>query len=311
MSAAYLNAQKLKGLGKVLVAARHNLREIQAERGADASIDASKSRLNVILAGPHEALKVAALGDEDVTGKLRRDAVRAIELLIGLPRSAAIDPVKFFSESLAWVRVFFSAPVLSAVIHMDEAELHCHVLILPLVDGRMIGSALVGNRARLRQMQGDFYLTVSSRFGLSRPVAAKRTNKATRDRLAGMVLSAILSAPESLRRPLVQRALIDAIARCPDSLAVALGLTIPVSKVGRKKSFVQIMTSPVSAEPKTKPIGIGVSRKQIGEGSVPTENSETYLCVGFRGLPSQPVGLAGGTRTPPSTCVLPSSAPWC
>ncbi len=128
MSAAYLNVKKLKGLGKVLVAARHNLREIQAERGADASIDASKSRLNVILAGPYEALKVAALGDEAVTGKLRRDAVRAIELLIGLPSSNAIDPVRFFTESLAWVREFFLAPVLSAVIHMDEAELHCHVL---------------------------------------------------------------------------------------------------------------------------------------------------------------------------------------
>ena len=281
MAAAYLAAKKLKGAGVVLAAARHNLREIQAERGADGRIDSAKSCLNVVMAGPREAAAVAALAGESVTGKLRCDAVRAVELVISLPPSQAIDHKEFFAESLAWARTFFGVPVLSAVVHFDESEPHIHILLLPLVDGRMVGSAMVGNRPQLRQMQSDFCQVVSSRHGLSHPMAAKRTNKSIRDRAAGMALAAILAAPDCLGRPDVRLAIADAVARNPDALVAALGLTMPTSQAKRKRSFVEIMTAPVKPEAKKNPIGFDQSRKHIGFAEVTNEKGKAYPCVGF------------------------------
>src|SRR5207245_6185490 len=59
------------------------------------------------------------------------------------------------SDSLAWIEVYFAVPVLSAVVHVDEAAPHMHVLLLPLLNGRMQGSDLVGSRSRLRAMQSE------------------------------------------------------------------------------------------------------------------------------------------------------------
>lgn len=285
MSAAYLNAKKLKGAGKVLIAARHNLRELQDELGADGYISAAKSHLNVVLAGPHDAVAIAALADDALPSKTRRDAVRAVELVISLPPVQSINHAAFFNDSLAWIRAFFGVPVLSAVVHLDESEPHCHVLLLPVVDGRMVGSDLVGNRARLRMMQTDFHAAVSSRYGLTRPMAAKRTSKAVRDKVAGMVLDVILKAPECLGRPNVRIALAEAIASNPDALAAALGVSMPTSKMKRERSFVEIMTAPAKPESKAKPIGFHPAAKPIGFANMPHENSKPYLCVGFDNSP--------------------------
>jgi len=271
----------LKGAGKVLTAARHNLREIQDELGADGYIDPAKSRLNVILAGPHKAAAVATLADDALPSKLRRDAVRAVELVISLPSAQSIDQSAFFKDSLAWIRTFFGVPVLSAVVHLDETEPHCHVLLLPVVDGHMVGSDLVGNRARLRQMQSDFHAVVSSHYGLTRPMAAKRTSKAIRDKVAGVVLDAILAAPECLGRPNVRLALTEAIASSPDALAAALGVSMPSGKTKRERSFVEIMTAPVKPEPKAKPIGFHLPAKPIGFANDGRGKRKPYHCVGF------------------------------
>jgi len=300
MSAAYLNAKKLKGSGKVLTAARHNLRELQGELGAESYIDHAKSRLNMVMAGPSEAVEVAALADESVTGKLRHDAVRAVEIVISLPPAQPLDYAAFFADSLTWARAFFGVPVLSAIVHFDEAEPHCHVLLLPIVEGRMIGSDLVGNRARLREMQSDFHLAVASRYGLTRPLAVKRASKARRDKAASLVLDAILAAPESLGRPNVRLALADAIASSPDALVAALGLNMPTATAKRKRSFVEIMTAPAKAEPKRKPIGFAPPLKPIGFENEEPRNIEPYPCVGFT---SQPAPAT------PSTVRIPDRLP--
>lgn len=46
-----LRIKKLKGGGIIATAARHNLRETQAVRGADSHIDPRKTSLNVVLRG--------------------------------------------------------------------------------------------------------------------------------------------------------------------------------------------------------------------------------------------------------------------
>jgi hypothetical protein len=216
MTAAYLALGKLTGPGKVQVAARHNLREIQAELGADSHIDAARSHLNLVLAGPDQAAGVGALAErlmgEAGVPKLRKDAVRAIELVISLPPDTGIDTTEFFRCALEWVRHFFGVPVLSAVVHYDEQAPHAHVIVLPLMNGRMVGSDLMGGPSRLRTIQADFHSRVSSRYGLSRPSQPKRLSAALREAATQTAIDRLLADPECLRKPAVRTALTRMVA---------------------------------------------------------------------------------------------------
>lgn len=277
----YLRLKKLVGRDIVRVAAKHNLRELQSELGAGSHIDHTRIGLNQILVGADNAAGVAAdaerLMQEAGVGNLRRDAVRGVEIIVSLPASSAIDRETFFSDSLAWVRGFFSVPVLSAVVHLDEAAPHCHVLLLPLVNGRMAGSDLVGNKTRLQAMQTGFFEEVGRRYGLTRPKAQRRLNQATRDKAASMIVTAIQGSPELLDKRDVESALLEVLRRDPAPLLMALKLTMPLSEKP-VKTFAGIMTKPCSPE---KPIGFRGNAKPIGFALATPVNHQTLSCVGF------------------------------
>jgi hypothetical protein len=165
--------KRVKGKDAVEVAARHNLREIAAEYGA--KIDPTRVTDNHVLWGPSRAADVAKdanslLGQAGIH-VMRKDAVRALEVIISLPESTDVAfQDKVFHDSLTWARRHFAAPVLSAVIHRDERAPHCHILILPLVEGRMIGSALYGYKSKLRAMMDDFAEQVGRPNGLAEKI---------------------------------------------------------------------------------------------------------------------------------------------
>ena len=73
------------------VAARHNLREIQAEIGAEGNIDARRISNNIIMEGPLTATEVESraklLISSAAVGRLRKDYVQAIEVIFQAPPS--------------------------------------------------------------------------------------------------------------------------------------------------------------------------------------------------------------------------------
>jgi hypothetical protein len=157
-------------------AARHNLREIQAELGAIGRIDPRQSDKNRILAGPDDADEVASLAKNiaDDAGvdlsKQRRDFCQAIELVFSLPEKSCIEPLAFFDDCLRWTKRAYKLPVLSAVIHLDESKPHCHVLMLPLENGRYLGGAPVAKKAT-RDKTELFFNQVAGPAGLKRQSA--------------------------------------------------------------------------------------------------------------------------------------------
>jgi hypothetical protein len=64
----------------------------------------------------------------------------------------------------------FGVPVLSCVAHMDEGAPHAHALLLPLIDGHMVGSDLHGGKAKLAAMQASFHEAVGAPHGLPKYV---------------------------------------------------------------------------------------------------------------------------------------------
>lgn len=288
MHAQFLRIKKLSGKAIIEVAARHNHREILAELGAspDGHIDPARVDLNCVLRGHSTAAAVAleaqSLMDAAGVKSLRKDAVRGIEVIFSLPPESSIDHDQFFNDSVQWAGEYFAAPVISAIVHNDESAPHCHVLLLPLVDGRMIGSELVGGRAKLQALQADFQAQVGQRYGLARQTAQKRISAATRKRAMDLAFD-VLEANSGLSAAVLE-ALLAPHASDPAPLLLALGMTMPTSPT--KGSFVAMMTKPCKPE---KPIGFG-KKKPIGfDGSAAPENEQTLPCVGFAKItPSYP-----------------------
>ena len=288
MNALFLKTKKLTERNHILVAARHNLREIQAEIGvdADSGIDPSKICENIVLIGHKTAKAVAHEAntkmDDAGVGKLRKDAVRALEVLVSLPEDTTVDTVQFFTVSTSWAAEYFKAPILSAVIHNDESTPHCHILILPLINGHMVGSDLNGNQQKLSAMHTDFYNQVGQRYGLSRPRLRKKYSYRLRSQMLEMA-SNLLQTNSGLSDRVVQ-VLIEPHQSNPEPLMNVLGLEIPKS-VGVNE-FVKIMTKPCKPE---KPAEV-TRKKPIGFGDVGnTSNCETLCSVGFENHDTAPL----------------------
>lgn len=286
--AQMLRIKKLKGSGIIGIAARHNLREIQAEIGADSHINTSRTPLNVILRGAGTAADVAAeaLGLMEQAGvlPLRKGAVTGLEILFSLPPDSGIDELKYFSACANWSAKFYEILILSAVIHNDEAAPHCHVLLLPLFDGRMIGSDLMGSRARLQAMQADFHAKVGQVYGLARQAPAKRHSATVRADAARSIVKALQRSPKALSDPAICDALRDALAiSLPANLMEMLKLDMPEVKTRKPKTFSGIMIQNKPERKNKNPIGNFADINPIGNTSEIRAKKTHSLCsVGKR-----------------------------
>lgn len=213
----------------IVMAARHNMRASQNERGARAHINPARSHLNRHLRGPSSPEAVAALAlsimaDAGVAvDKLRKDYTQAIELLFGLPADTLIDTGRYFESCVEWVeRRFGAGRILCADVHHDEPAPHCHVLVLPLAEGRMVGASIVA-RAELVKMRDEFFLAVGRPFGLQK---AARIDGAGRAALAAAVLDRLNASGDPAMRSAAWQEVRRAIERDPAPFAVALGVEV-------------------------------------------------------------------------------------
>ncbi len=226
-------------------AAAHNLRSDQNERGARAHINPARSDRNQILRGPDMPAKVAALAQSlmaeagiDAT-KLRKDFTQAIELLVSLPPESGVNEAGFFAAAVEWAEERFGMNnILSAVLHRDESAPHCHIIVLPLLNGKMAGSALV-TREATSTMTRDFFQQVAKPFGLRQP---ERSNPAHRTDLARAVLDRLNVTSDPCQKSAIWATLRAAIESNPQPFAEVLGVTVTERKKPMR-SFTQIMTS--------------------------------------------------------------------
>ena len=226
-------------------AAAHNLRADQNERGARAHIDPRRTAQNRILHGPDAPAKVVALAHGalatagiDVT-KLRKDYVQAVELLASLPPASGVAEDEFFAAAVVWAGERYGVEnLLSAVVHRDEGAPYLHILVLPLVDGRMCGKELKSAQA-LQQTSKDFFEKVARRFGLRQP---ERVNPAQRAALARAVLARLEGTLDPCVKSTAWPAIRAAIEREPQGFAEALGVTLE-AKPKRLRTMTEIFTS--------------------------------------------------------------------
>lgn len=291
--AAFLRLKKLKGGGVISRAARHNRRVIQAEMGATGSIDPSRSHLNETIAGPPAADDVANIARDRMRAagviKPRSNAVLGLEIVFSLPTTYTLDDRAFFTDCLRWAANQFGGGenILSADIHRDEAAPHCHILIMPMIDGRMVGSDMVGGRAKLRDTLQNFHEEVAQRYGLSK--APPRLLGATKTAAASAVLDSLRQAADGALRSLLWAQFRDGIERDPGPYLLALGIDVD-RPAKRLRTVEQIFTSK----------GKGKNREDNPIGFAPRLERPSLCSVGFAAPPAAAPSPAK-TRRPSRT----------
>lgn len=276
---SYLAMKKLTGSAHLTVASRHNLRELGTSHGPH--IDLRLSDSNMVLRGPDTADAVATMAkslmDEAGVLTLRRDAVRALEIIFTLPASSGIDARGFFEHAVGWADRYFGVPTLSAVVHLDEGAPHCHVLLLPLLGGSMVGSRLMGGPSKLRAMQEAFHDQVGRQYGLVRKAPERRLSAAYRRHAADTVVDTLQADLTRLSEPEVMAALRALVGTNPERMLQVLGLDVQMPKAKPKgrpaTSFVAQMTKVMKPD---KPKHIGFA------SAADPEQTEAYPCVGFQ-----------------------------
>jgi hypothetical protein len=283
--AALMRIEKLKGGNIITVAARHNRRELFEE----GSIDPTRSHLNETIQGPPTADDVGKLARElmsaaGVPDKRRKDAVAGLEIMFSLAPNHQLDDRAYFASCTSWAADKFggSSNILSVDIHRDEGAPHCHVLVLPLVHGRMNGSDMMGGPAQLEETLNQFYAFAESTYGLSRP--PKRLQGASKRNAAALVLSELKRTHDAVLESRVWATVRDTLEREPGPWLVALGIELPTPKEKPLRTFTQIMTSK-GAGPSREQSLKGFQNDQSLKGFSTTQKDQTLPCEGLRQNP--------------------------
>lgn len=235
----------IKGKQGVLVALKHNKRELQSERGTSANIDDTRTPLNYALTGLDTPEKIATHAKVQMVKAgidcPRKNAVMAVEIVFSLPIDRHSQNTRpFFEDCLTWTMKTFEGELISFDVHLDESAPHAHAIILPLIDNKLQGRKLMGDRGNLMRLINLFHREVACNYGLSRSERT-RLNAMDKHKLERLVLARLKSDPvmQSIAWPCFR----DAIKHDPFPYAQMLSIQMPELKPSKTKSFVQIMTS--------------------------------------------------------------------
>jgi hypothetical protein len=118
-----------------------------------------------------------------------------------------------------------------------------HLLLLPLLNGHMVGSQLHGYKQDLRAMHESFHMKVGQRHGLARQPLQKRYSAAAKREAANSIIDALKANSKLLNKQDVIHAMCSALAYNPEPVMAAIGLDMPAPKKPRG-TFVGVMTKP-------------------------------------------------------------------
>ena len=190
------------------------------------NIDKSKSHLNYALIGDDTPANIATHAKIQMLkagiDKPRKNGVMAVEVIFSLPINRhQQDTRPFFNDCYEWTKKAFAGELLSFDVHLDESAPHAHAIILPLVNGKMQGSDMVGGTGDLLRLINLFHLEVGNRYGLSKNSKARLTGK-SKTSIERLVLQRLKAVNDPAMQSLVWSEIRDAIHQNPLSFAQAL-----------------------------------------------------------------------------------------
>lgn len=192
-------------------AARHNLREIQAEnKSSYGTIDSKRSYLNEVLVGPARAIEIVEADNKlfNFAGidksKLRKDYQQASEHVFSL--KAGEDEQTFFEVTKKLAEQIFGDSLLSFIVHRDQGQPHSHLLISPIQGEVHLGSERI-NHNGLNELRLQFAQGLES-IGFKPPPSSYLTKEKLQEQAA-----TVISYLESIAHPILMDPMWPAILR--------------------------------------------------------------------------------------------------
>ena len=133
---------------------------------------------------------------------------------------------------IEWLEDYLGCPIVSAVVHLDEASPHMHVIVLPLRNDRMMGSALVGYKGDLAALKQSHFKSVGQLFGLQMLESIPRFK---RYEISRKVVEALNASKDLLDEPMIRTALQNVIQLNPHELMALLGITLSFDPPNQSK----------------------------------------------------------------------------
>lgn len=286
---AFMSVDKISGKGRLLQALRHNRRTLAAKVDVAGNINSERSYLNETLHGLSTPEEVAALAktrmEEALAGRtLRKDAVLAIEVVFSLPLKHSLpDDRSYFKRCWRWAADEFGGieNILSVDIHRDEAAPHCHVLVLPMLDGRPQGARMLGYKTAFAKRQERFHQLVAQPFGLGKAPGA--LSKSQRKMAARTVRQCLEARQDPVLKSAIWSAIHQAIDGNPLPCLQLLDLPVPEAEPRRRqRTMAEIFTS-TGKGPKTERKSIDFTRAPSGDSIAgpAIDSVQNLSCVDF------------------------------
>lgn len=181
---AILRIEKRK-LGSVTPINNHHER-LKEKYKSNEDIDPERTRFNYHLVEPEGKYRQKVLDRiEEVGAKRRKDSVVLQDVLITaspdwIDAKSYEEQVEYFDHAFDFIANRYGRNnILSAVVHMDEAHPHMHLVFVPITpDGRLSSKTLMGGPKGMEKLQDDFHEHMSKKYpDLTRGISKKITKR--------------------------------------------------------------------------------------------------------------------------------------
>lgn len=181
---AIMRIEKRK-IGAVTHICNHHERRKEKYK-SNPDIDPERTHLNYHLCQPEKTYRPLVLERIEQAGAKRRSNSVVLQDCIATASPEWINELsyekqqEFFNHAYQYfVKTFGEENIISAVVHMDEANPHMHLCFVPITKDRRLSSKdLIGGPKGLVKHQDDFYKHMVERFpDLNRGISSKITHR--------------------------------------------------------------------------------------------------------------------------------------
>ena len=181
---AILRIEKRK-IGSVTHICNHHER-LKEKYKSNEDIDPERTHLNYHLVKPDGMYRPKVLERiENVGAKRRKDSVVMQDVLITatpewIDAMSYPEQVEYFNHAFDFIKERYGKEnIISAVVHMDEAHPHMHLVFVPITpDGKLSSKTLMGGPKGMEKLQDDFHDHMVRKYpDLTRGISKKITKR--------------------------------------------------------------------------------------------------------------------------------------
>ncbi len=172
-------------LGSVTPINNHHER-LKEKYKSNEDIDPERTYLNYHLVQPEGKYRDKALERiKEVGAKRRKDSVVMQDVLITaspdwINAKSYEEQVEYFDHAFNFIAKRYGRDnILSAVVHMDEAHPHMHLVFVPITpEGKLSSKTLMGGPKGMEKLQDDFHEQMARKYpDLTRGISKKITKR--------------------------------------------------------------------------------------------------------------------------------------